>query len=245
MSEAEEQELVKASTLSGCMACRSSRLRPLILLAREGKPPGSPDHNIVYSHDAMFACEDCHCGYAEVRRHDCFDFEEVFDQDEHHALDADGVARLRECLAHCPAPLSEQCTCDIHQSLRKSWSSLPRGLWDQYNPDFPRPLLQMADPDQDRWFIPRISVEVSGNLPKLRLYNGRWSAHYKNGNLKAKGELENGRMNGEWTFWYPNGQKKAEGKYARDQREGKWTEWNEAGKKTSEQTFKAGRAVST
>lgn len=244
MSEAEEQALVKASTLRECMACHSPRLLPLMLLAREGKPPGHPDHNFVYSHDAIFGCEECPCGYAEMRRHDCFDFEEVFDQDEHHPLDAGSIARLRECLPHCPAPLSEQCTCDVHRSLRASWASVPLKLWNQYIPDFPRPLLQMADPDQEKWCIPRISVELSRGLPKLEPRNGHWSTPYQNGNLKAEGEFVKGQMNGEWTFWHPNGQKKAAGEYAWDQREGKWTEWDERGEIVSEQTFRNGRAVS-
>ena len=226
------------------MACPSSRLRPLILLAREGKPPGDPDHNIVYSHDAIFGCEDCHCGYAEVRRHDCFDFEEVFDQDEHHPLDADSIARLLQSLPGCPAPFSEHCTCKVHQSLRSSWSSLPSKLWANYNPDFPRPLLQMADPDQEKWVIPRISIELARGSPKLEPRRGHWSTHYKNGNPKAEGEFVKGRMNGQWTFWHPNGQKKAAGRYALDQREGKWTEWNERGEITSESTFRNGRVVS-
>lgn len=241
---AEEEALVEGSNLSGCMACPSTRRRPLIVLSKDGVPPGKPDHCFVYSHDAIFGCDDCHNGFAEKRRHDCGDFEDVYDQDEHYALDAVSVMNLLQCLPECPNPASAGCTCKVHQSLRASWTSLPSQLWAQYIPDFPRALLQMADPDQEKWVIPRVSVELVDDMPRLMPQSGQWSTDYENGNPKAEGAFINGLMNGKWTFWYQNRQKKAEGEYVLDQREGKWTEWNDRGEITSEETFRGGQRVS-
>jgi len=101
----EEKHLVSASTRARCLLCPSPRLRPLILLARDNPV------SYVYSHDAIFACDDCQGGYAEKRRRDSFDWEEVHDQDEHHPLDAASIAQLRQCLTGCPSPTSELCQC--------------------------------------------------------------------------------------------------------------------------------------
>jgi len=241
---AEQDLLLKGTNRAGCMACLSTNLRPLIVLTREGFPPGDSRHSFVYSHDAIFACDVCHAGYAEIRQHDCFDFEEVFDEDSHFALDAASIAQLVKALPDCPNPFSETCICKIHQSLRSKWKSLPRRIWDAYNTDFPRPLLQMADPDQEKWVISRVCIQVFGGLPMLVSRNGGWMARYQNGNPKAKGSFRDGLLDGQWTFWHKNGQKKAEGQYRSDQREGNWTEWNDRGEIISQQKFKSGRQVS-
>jgi hypothetical protein len=168
----------------------------------------------VYSHDAIFGCDQCHGGYAEKRHHDSFDWEEVHDQDEHHLFDADSIAQLRQRLTACPSPLSELCQCKIHESLRASWTSLPSGIWDEYTIDFPRPLLQMADPDQDRWVIPHVAIESINGAPRWVPRAGEWRAWYENGDLRAEGHFTAGQMNGKWTFWYPSGVKRAELKFS-------------------------------
>jgi hypothetical protein len=76
-----EEMLVKGSSRRLCFACGSANLRPLVVLKNEGFPPGDARHNIGYLHDAIFDCDDCHHGYAEICRHDCFDSEEVWDQE--------------------------------------------------------------------------------------------------------------------------------------------------------------------
>ena len=128
----EQELLVKGSSRWACFTCRSTKLRPLIVLAKDGFPPGDSQHVITYSHDAIFGCDVCHHGYVELRRHDCFDFEEVFDQDQVCALDGDSIAKVADCLPRCPNPLLETCDCKVHQSLRSSWSWLPRHVWDRY-----------------------------------------------------------------------------------------------------------------
>jgi len=166
------RSLVNGSSLSRCLLCQSPRLRPLILLAREGIPPGEPGHNIVYSHDAIFGCDDCHAGYTEVRRHDCFDFEEIYDQDDHHPLDAESIGQLLGCLPNCPTPLSEKCDCKVHQSLRSTWHSLPNN-WDNVKSELPRPILRMADADQKKRVVPRVMIRVADGEPRLVAASGK------------------------------------------------------------------------
>ena len=219
----EEKKLVQATMRWQCLACPSQRLRPLILLARNDSA------SFVYNHDAIFACDDCHSGYADKRRHDSFDWEEVWDQDEHHPLDADSIAQLRQCLVDCPHPLSEGCACKVHESLRAGWAALPAQIWSQSGVDFPPALLRMADSDQERWIVPRVCVELIDGAPRLLPREGEWLLCYEDGNPKAQGHFKTGRMHGKWTYWYASGVKKAEGKYASDRRAGKWTQWNEKG----------------
>jgi hypothetical protein len=236
---AEEETLVNGSSQRLCFTCRSAKLRPLIVLAKEGFPPGDSRHVFGYSHDAIFGCDDCHHGYAEIRRHDCFDFEEVYDQDQVCALDGESIARLTECLPRCPEPTSEKCACKVHQSLRSSWSSLPT----EDTGDFPAVLLHLADADQDRLVIPRVCVEVAGDAPRLARKNGKWLAYDAKGNIKAEGDFSAGQLTGRWTYWYENGQKKAEGEYVRDLREGKWVEWNDRGEVLAEEIFREGKPL--
>jgi hypothetical protein len=239
----EEELLVKGSSRRLCFACASANLRPLIVLKKDGFPPGDARHNIGYLHDAIFGCDDCQHGYAEIRRHDCFDFEEVFDQDQVCALDGASISRLTECLPGCPEPISETCACKVHQSLRASWSSLPRQVWERYTGEFPSVILQIADADQERLVISAVWVGVMDDLPRLMAKNGKWPAYDAKGKLKAEGNFSNGQLTGRWTYWHANGRKKSEGEYVRDLREGKWVEWNDRGNKVAVQIFHEGKPV--
>ncbi len=239
----EEESLVKGSSRHLCFACASANLRPLIVLMKEGFPPGDPRHNIGYWHDAIFGCGDCQHGYAEIRRHDCFDFEEVWDQDQVCALDGGSISRLMECLPGCPQSTLETCACKVHQSLRSSWSSLPMQVWNRHTGELPSVILQIADPDQERLVISGVCVEVVDDLPRLAPKNGKWPAFDATGIIKAEGNFRQGQMTGRWTYWRQNGQKKSEGEYVEDLREGKWVEWNEHGKVVGEQIFHKGQPI--
>jgi len=240
---AQEELLVEGSSRRKCFTCRSTKLRPLIVLAKEGFPPGDSRHVITYSHDAIFGCDDCHHGYVELRRHDCFDFEEVFDQDQVCALDGDSITKLAQCLPGCPQPLAESCECKVHQSLRSSWKSLPTQVWDRYTGIFPGALMQMADPDQERIVLSGVCVEVHGSAPKLKPKNGKWQAFDAKGKLKAEGTFSNGLLKGRWTFWHENGRKRLEGEYVSDLREGTWTEWSDRGEVVAERVFRKGQPL--
>jgi hypothetical protein len=110
-----------------CVLCASESIRPLVLLARAGVAPGKPDHNIAYSHAVIVRCDACGGGFIEVHEHDCFDFEEVFDQSEWLAIDRKSARRLQTKLSICPQPLGESCTCPLHESLQAT--PLPARGW--------------------------------------------------------------------------------------------------------------------
>jgi len=240
---AEEELLVAGSSRRQCFTCNSAKLRPLIVLAKEGFPPGDSRHVFSYSHDAIFGCDDCRHGYAERRRHDCFDFEELYDQDQVCALDGKSTARLTECLPQCPQPTSETCDCKVHQSLRKSWGFLPYQVWERYTGELPSVILQIADADQERLIISGVWVGVMDDLPRLMAKNGKWPVYDAKGKMRGEGEFSGGQMTGRWTYWHPNGQKKSEGEYEKDLREGKWVEWNDRGEVVAEQIFREGNPI--
>jgi hypothetical protein len=134
-----------SSSRAYCLNCKAAALRPLVVLALEGYPPADSRHNIVYAHDAIFVCGRCGAGYAEQRRHDCFDFEDVWNQDEVCPIAAEDIARLHECLASCPDPVQQTCSCAVHESLRASWSAVPVSAWGARH----------------------LSIESSGGLPRI------------------------------------------------------------------------------
>lgn len=110
-----------------CIACEAPGIRPSIVLSQEGIAPGKPDHQITYGHVVICCCARCGSGFVEVRKHDCFDFEEVFDQNEWFAFDALSGRQLAAALAGCPAPIDVACTCPVHRSLRET--VLPAFPW--------------------------------------------------------------------------------------------------------------------
>lgn len=110
----ETKDLVR----SNCATCGSAAIQPHILLSREGAPPGAPEHNIVYEHAVVVRCTACESGFVEIRTHDCFDFEEVWDQNEWYVFDRASGDVLKSKTSECPSLLSETCRCPLHESLR-------------------------------------------------------------------------------------------------------------------------------
>ena len=99
-------------------------------LHKVGEPPGEPNHNISYDHDIIEICSSCNGAILEALRHDCFDYEEVWDQYEWYEVGpADGL-KLRAIAARCERPLDPFCDCDAHKSLRTSARELPRASVD-------------------------------------------------------------------------------------------------------------------
>lgn len=205
-----------------CLSCKSSRLQGLIFIKKEGEPPGHPKHNIVYSHLVVLRCLDCGRGQVDRRKHDCFDFEEVWDQDEQYALSSYETAKLEANIASCPQPLSPFCSCAVHESLNANCPA-PTTFW---NPGL-----------ED---VPRMCVRIEGDFPKLALRSAKVSTSYPGGAVKAEGEVLHGWLSGHWTLWHPSGRKKAEGDFLNDRRTGLWTEWDENGKVVAAKTFKEG-----
>jgi hypothetical protein len=113
-----------------CPNCNAADLPELIVLDRSGFPPGHEQHQIGYDHDVVYACTACGHATLEQWRHDCFDWEEVWDQYEWFVLAPEDANRLTEIVKRCEQPLVSNCICPVHKSLRQSVHALPRGSWD-------------------------------------------------------------------------------------------------------------------
>ncbi len=233
----DQELLVKGTSRAKCFTCGSGKLRPLIVLQKEGFPNGDPRHHITYHHEAIFGCDDCRAGYAEIRDHDCFQYDEIWDMDSVSPLDSEDISHFTECLPKCPEPISEKCECPVHKSLGASWNGLQKHLIERYSGAFP-PVFKA---DQERMAIPSIKVEADGDLPKLILRDGACQWHGADGKIKAEGSFTNGRQTGRWTYYYDDGTKKAEGEYRDDLREGKWTEWNDRGEVAAQLIYRNGK----
>src|SRR5437773_2012224 len=84
--------------------CSATEMVQLLFLNKSGEPPGHPDHQIGYNHDVVNVCRSCNGATLERLRHDCFDFEEVWDQYDWYELTPEdegwpsGKARVRDSL---------------------------------------------------------------------------------------------------------------------------------------------------
>ena len=68
------------------------------------------------------------------------------------------------------------------------------------------------------------------NYSKLKTWTGKYIAFYKNGTLRATGQIESDCRSGHWITYYQNGQKESEGVYDKKYREvGKWEYYFENG----------------
>ena len=112
-----------------CVLCKSENLSLAFFISNKGIPPGLPGHEISYSHVIVNFCNDCGSGILEKLIHDCFDFDDVWDQYEWYVLDKNDTELLNNTLNDCPDPLSPKCYCDIHRSLRSSVFYLPVDSW--------------------------------------------------------------------------------------------------------------------
>lgn len=116
-------------THTTCFACGTGRVQRRMWIDREGIPPGDEGHNITYTHALLYVCQECGAGYIEKLDHDCFDYEEVWDQYEWYTLAPNDVARLLAHLSGCPSPLTPGCPCPIHRAMRTATADLPRRAW--------------------------------------------------------------------------------------------------------------------
>jgi len=110
--------------------CDKPALTRLLWLSKVGEPSDHADHQIVYEHDVIEICPSCNGATLEALRHDCFDFEAVYDQYEWYEFAPTDGERLRAIAAKCEQPLNPFCTCAAHTSLRQSAGALPRSSWD-------------------------------------------------------------------------------------------------------------------
>jgi len=110
--------------------CAKPPLEQVLWLNKVGEPPGHPGHNIGYDHDVVELCPACGGGTLEQLRHDCFDFESVYDQYEWYELTPEDGVRMRAIAARCGQPLNPFCVCAVHTSLKASALALPSSSWD-------------------------------------------------------------------------------------------------------------------
>ncbi|HWP82207.1 MAG TPA: hypothetical protein VNN76_06095 [Bacteroidota bacterium] len=112
--------------ITTCSACQGA-FQPMLLFEQAGIHPSKPGHNIGYNHSVISACTSCGRGMIEILKHDCFDFEEVWDQYEWYSLEAEDMHRLQEVITRCSTPLVESCTCALHTACRSA--QLPARWW--------------------------------------------------------------------------------------------------------------------
>ena len=87
---------------------------------------------------------------------DAFDYEAAWEnQYEWLILDEDDSLKLLEELAKCPEPMSPNCGCGIHQSLRSSLFYLP---------------MDLANRDLDtQHYVRTAAFEIQNDLPRIAL----------------------------------------------------------------------------
>ena len=73
-----------------------------------------------------------------------------------------------------------------------------------------------------------------------------WVIYRSNGQLKYKGNFENGERGGAWVAYWPNGQLMMKGNFNNRNKEGDWVGYYEDGTvhKSSTGTFKDGEKIS-
>jgi antitoxin component YwqK of YwqJK toxin-antitoxin module len=66
---------------------------------------------------------------------------------------------------------------------------------------------------------------------------GLWKSWYEDGKPWSETTFKAGIKNGKTTTWYENGNKRYEGEYSNDEESGNWTFWDESGKEVSKQDY--------
>lgn len=113
-----------------CLICGSLQVQPLLSLSERGTPHRTVTHNSVYEYSVLGVCANCGHGQLEIYSHDCFGHpaDEDWDMYWWYAITPDDVFRLSAKIKSCPGRLNAQCTCTVHQTLRKSTGTLWGGV---------------------------------------------------------------------------------------------------------------------
>lgn len=67
--------------------------------------------------------------------------------------------------------------------------------------------------------------------------DGLWKSFYENGSPWSETTFKDGKKEGKTTTWYENEKKRYEGYYKEDTESGKWIFWDEKGNQVSEKTY--------
>jgi hypothetical protein len=97
------------------------------------------------------------CGRSQMRKfeHDCFDWEDVWNQYEWYVLDPADTSRLATSVEKCPNPLSPACDCPVHKALRAAAVALPSSSW-----------IHVLEADRH---VHEVSLEMHRGVPKLQV----------------------------------------------------------------------------
>ena len=112
-----------------CVLCRAEETQAFMLIKQDGTPHGQEGHAFGHVQLTLALCEICDAGQIELEVHDCFDFEDVYDQYTWYALKAADMAELLNIIAECPAPFDHECRCAVHKMLRSKCERLPTTYW--------------------------------------------------------------------------------------------------------------------
>ena len=141
-----------------CIICGSNELFFAAIILQKGIAPELPGHEISYSHSLIAYCPDCRHSILERLIHDCFDWEDVWDDRyEWFIFNKANSERLQQSLTNCPMPLSSKCYCDIHRSLRSSMFYFPIDSWNWVIEETPNVYKAKLD---IRNGLPRIEADI-------------------------------------------------------------------------------------
>jgi hypothetical protein len=214
--EAEEKRIVESLVVRVCWACRGDP-KPLLVLSRGRAKPEEPYPKEAHAY--LMRCEAC-----ELVQ---LDFRNEAGEGAGHCFDTTDSAKLGLLAQACPKPLSPDCACELHGSLRQ----LP-----------PVSTGHGRYPDPAIYDLPRLALAADGP-PRIVLRDGPVSTSYDEATRKAAGTLVDGVEEGPWTLWHDNGTKKCEGTYSHGLRTGTWTHWLPSGHLHSRETWGEGTRI--
>src|SRR5881394_2730404 len=147
--------------------CDKPALTRLMWLHKSGEPPEHPDHQIGYDHDVIDICASCNGATIERLRHDCFDYEAVYDQYEWYEISPEDGAKVRDVAVRCERPMDPFCNCATHKSLRTSALALPASRWDAiFETSAHRHIVTLSDGKKPSFALVRSGVELPKPAPE-------------------------------------------------------------------------------
>ena len=210
-----------------CAACGTGRLLRAMFIYKEGEPPGHPNHQVVYNDLQLHECEQCARGVLIRMKHDSFDWEAAWDNEDRYWIDARSMKELNGWLAACARPQDPECNCKLHEAMRKSLLNLPE-----------------LGANGDFGLIPRLRYDSKEDC-RLVLGDGSEQVEYSDGRMRVRASLIGGLLCGHGWRYYENGTLAEEGEFSLDKRTGNWVEYNDSGKPVFGGCYENGYRVSS
>lgn len=95
---------------------------------------------------------------------------------------------------------------------------------------------QVLKTKDDWWEAVPAVYETSGK----RVKHGPFVEYWPNGQKKAQGQFDEGRLSGQYASWYENGQRESRGEYVAGNATGPWTWWHDNGMRRAEGSYDSG-----